>query len=69
MLWLEVKKHSSKNVKFDATYPVIQLILTYLTSTIETVEKGVKSVQKKRLQHDVVLVFLLLTLNIFHTFF
>ena len=66
MLWLEVKKHSSKNVKFDATYPVIQLILTYLTSTIETVEKGVKYVQKKRLQHDVVLV---LTLNIFHTFF
>ena len=69
MLWLEVKKHSSKNVKFDATYPVIQLILTYLTSTIETVEKGVKYIQKKRLQHDVVLVFLLLTLNIFHTFF
>ena len=44
MLWLEVKKHSSKNVKFDVTYPVIQLILTYLTSTIETVEKGVKYV-------------------------
>ena len=47
MLWLEVKKHSSKNVKFDATYPVIQLILTYLTSTIETVAKGVKYVKKR----------------------
>ena len=51
MLWLEVKKHSSKNVKFDVK-----------------IEKGVKYVKKKRLQHDVVLVFLLLTLNIFHTF-
>ena len=47
MLWLEGKKHSSKNVKFDATYPVIQLILTYLTSTIETVAKGVKYVKKR----------------------
>ena len=42
-------------------------------STIETLERGVKYVQSQQLKHqnaviDVVLVFLLLTLNIFHTF-
>ena len=37
-----------------------KLTFTFSKSTIETLEKGVS---------DVVLVFLLLTFNIFHTFF
>ena len=50
------------------------LIFTYSKSTIETLEKDVKYVQSQQYKHqndatDVVLVFLLLTLNIFHTFF
>ena len=40
-----------------------QLTFTCFNSTIETLGKGVKYV------NDVVLVLLLLTLNIFHTFF
>ena len=42
--------------------------LTFACSklTVETLEKGLKHVSDV---NDVVLVFLLLTLNIFHTFF
>ena len=41
---------------------------------METLEKGVKHIQSQQKRHqkdvtDVVLVFLLLTPNIFHTFF
>ena len=43
-----------------------QLIFTCSNSTIETIEKGVKTTERR---HDVVLVFLLLTLNIRYTFF
>ena len=50
-----------------------QLVFTCSKSTLETLEKGVRYVQcyQKKHQKDVidVLVFLLLTLNIFHTFF
>ena len=43
-----------------------QLIFTCSNSTIETLEKDVKYVNDV---NNVVLVFLLLTLNIFHVFF
>ena len=51
-----------------------QLTFTCSKSTIETLEKEVKYVQSylqkhQKDVHDVVLVFLLLTLNILHTFF
>ena len=50
------------------------ITVTCLKSAIETLEEGVKYVQDWQLKHqnnvnDVVLVFLLLTLNILHTFF
>ena len=50
-----------------------QQTFTGSKSTIETLERGVKYVQSQQLKHqnaviDVVLIFLLLTLNIFHTF-
>ena len=64
---------------FFGVMDIILIELTKLTftcskSTIETLEKGVKYVQKntKKYQNDaidVVLMSLLLTLNIFHTFF
>ena len=44
-----------------------QLTFTSSKSTIGALEKGVKYVQSGII--DVVLVFLLLTLNTFHTFF
>ena len=43
-----------------------QLTFTCSNSTVETLEKGVKYFDDV---NDVVLVFSLLTLNIFHTFF
>ena len=48
-----------------------QLIFTCLKTTIETLEKIVKHAQsyQQKHQNDVVLFFLLFTLNIFHTFF
>ena len=46
---------------------VFQLTFTGSKSTIGALEKGVKYVQSGII--DVVLVFLLLTLNTFHTFF
>ena len=51
-----------------------QLVFTCSKSILETLEKvgDMFSVNKKKHQNDVidvVLVFLLLTLNIFHTFF
>ena len=50
-----------------------QLTFIFSQSAIETLEKGVKYVQvndeKYQSVIDVVLVFFLLTLNIFHTFF
>ena len=50
-----------------------QVIFTCSNSTIETLEKGVKYVQSQKKHQndaiDVVLVFLILPLNIFHTIF
>ena len=51
-----------------------QLTFTCSKSTVETLEKGVKYVQintknTRTTSFDIVLVFLLLTLNIFHSFF
>ena len=58
-----------KHLAWKSAY-LTQLTLTCSKSKIETLEKGVKGrvFIKKRLEHDVVLVFLL-TLNTFHTFF
>ena len=42
MLWLEVGKQSSKKMELDAIYPVTKLTFTCSTSTIKTLEKGVK---------------------------
>ena len=52
-----------------------QLIFTCLNSTVETLEKGVKYIQNQQWKHqnddvnEVVLVFLLLTVNIVYVFF
>ena len=51
-----------------------QLTFTFCKSTIETLEKGVTYVQSQQQKHqkdaiDVFMVFLLLTVNICHTFF
>ena len=50
-----------------------QLTFIFSQSGIETLEKGVKYVQVNNEKYqsviDIVLVFFLLTLNIFHTFF
>ena len=50
---------------------VIAVWVTCSKATIETLQKGVKYIQCKYVKYvnDVVLVFLLLTLNIFHNFF
>ena len=53
---------------------ITQPVFTCSKVTIETEEKGVKYVQKSKLKHHnvvngVVLAYLLLTLNIFNTFF
>ena len=53
---------------------ITRLTFNCLKSTVETVEKCVKSVQSQQSKHpndvnDVVLLFLLLTLSIFHTSF
>ena len=50
------------NFNLLALFLVTQLTITCSNSTIETLEKGVDVT-------DVLLVILLLTLNIFHTFF
>ena len=54
--------------------PVTQLALTCSESTIETIKKVYNMFKANNKKHqdgaiDVVLVFLLLTLNIFYTFF
>ena len=59
---------------FVALKVVTQFTFTFSKSTIETLEKGVEHIlnEKQANQNDVndvVLVFLLLTTNIFHTFF
>ena len=50
-----------------------QLTITGSNSTIQTLEKDIKFAQSQQKKHqndvDVVLVFLLLTLNMFHNFF
>ena len=50
---------------------ICQLTFTFSKLTIETIEKGrnIFKVNNKHGVNDVVLVFLLLTLNKFHTFF
>ena len=69
--------HSIKQIKLyvkKRQRSEFRKLLETIYKSIETLEKGMKYVQSEQYRHqndvsDIVLVSLLLTLNIFHTFF
>ena len=65
-----------QNARLESIFQTVDPANIYFSksATIETIEEGVKYVQGQQYKHqndvsDVVLVFLSLTLNVFHTFF
>ena len=63
-------RHSSQEKPYSyADVTQLHLTFTCSESTTETVEKGVNMFKVNNKTNDVVLVYLLLTLNIFYTFF
>ena len=63
---IDVKSMWNRRVTLNLGQGLAQVTLTCPKSTIEALE-GVKYIQNRH--HDVVLVFLFLTLNVCHTFF